>query len=192
MTTTKKAKAAGVNGTEKAGKSQKEHKGLNDMMGEGAEAAEKVYKIGAEIAAENYEKMVAMAQESVEAAMNAGSAGFKDSDDLTDFSKDNVDAFVKSGAVFTEGLQALNKTFADLTRLSVEQGMIATQAFLGCKTLADVAQVNSQIIKKNYDQAIEESRKLADMSVKLTEDVVTPLNERYSAAVDKFTKGLAA
>jgi hypothetical protein len=30
------------------------------------------------------------------------------------------------------------------------------------------------------------------MSIQLTEEVVTPLADRYNQAVDKFTKGMAA
>jgi len=193
MTSAKKAKTAGSNGAEKAAKSQKKpYKDLNEMMGEGTEAVEKAYKAGAEFATENYEKMVAMAQESVEAAMKTGSAVFKDYDDLTSFGKDNVDAWVKSGTVLAKGLQGFNKSLADLTRQSMEQSVIITQAFLSCKTLADIAKVNNEIVKKNYDQAIEESRRLTDMSIKLTEDVAAPLAERYNTAVDKLTKGIAA
>ena len=192
MTTTNEAKKIDSNGAEKAGKAQKSYKDINAMMGEGTEAVEKAYKAGAEIATENYEKIATMAQESVEAAVKAGSTVFKDYDDPTGFGKENVDAIVKSGAVFAQGVQVFNKTLADLTRQSMAQGVLTTQAFLSCKTLADVAEVNSKIVKKNFDQAIEESRKLSDMSIKLTEEVVSPLTERYNVAIDKFTKGLAA
>ncbi len=192
MTTTNEAKTTRANGTDKAAKSQKTFQDINDMMGEGTEAVEKAYKAGTEFATENYEKMIAMAQENVESAMKAGTTGFKDNDELTSFNKDNVDALVKSGTVLSQGLQAFSKSFADLTRLSMEQNMNAVQAFWGCKTIADVSEINSQIVKKNYDQAIKESRKLSDMSVKLTEEVATPLAERYTVAVEKFSKGFAA
>ncbi|MEL0106033.1 MAG: phasin family protein [Rhodospirillaceae bacterium] len=198
MTTAKKTKAAGANNagkeekTEKTESAQKAFKDLNEMMGEGTEAVEKAYQASAEIAAENYEKMMAMAQDNVEAAMNSGAAVFKDYDELTSFGKDNVDAFVKSGTIFAQGMQLFNKTMADLTRQTMEQGVQATQTFIGCKNFADVAKVNNDIVKKSYDQAITESRKLADMSIQLTEEVVTPLADRYNQAVDKFTKGMAA
>lgn len=195
MTTANKAEATGANGAKQSAKSEKAEKAfkdLNDMMGEGTEAIEKACKAGAEIATENYEKVVAMAQDNVEAAMKSGATVFKDYDELAGFGKDNVDAVVKSGTIFAQGMQVFGKTMADLTRQTMEQGVLATQAYIGCKTIADVAKVNNELVKKNYDQAIEESRKLADMSIQLTEEVVSPLADRYNQAVDKFTKGLAA
>ena len=192
MTTAQKAEAPETNDTKKAETAQKAFKEINDMMGEGKEAVEKAYKAGAEVASENYEKLMAMAQGNVDTAMKSGSAVFKDYDDVTSFGKDNVDAFEKSGTIFAQGMQVFSKTMADLTRQSVEQSIVATQALISCKTFADVAKVNNEIVKKNYKQAVEESQKLSDMSIKLTEDAVTPLTDRYNKAVDKFTKGLAA
>ncbi|MEX2451581.1 MAG: phasin family protein [Rhodospirillales bacterium] len=198
-TTTKKSKPTGAstgsNGAEKAPKAEKvtaAYKDVNEMMTESTEAIEKAYKAGTEIATENYEKMVAMAQENVEAAVKAGSAVFKDYDDMAGFSKKNVDAFVKSGTLWAQGMQDFGKIFSDMTRLSMEKSVVATQAFMSCKTLADVAKLNNEIVKKNYDQAIEDSRKLTDMSIKLTEEVTSPIAEQYNTAVDKITKSMAA
>jgi phasin family protein len=201
-TTTKKGKPTGAstgsNGAEKAEKAPKTekvtaaYKDVNEMMTESTEAIEKAYKAGTEIATENYEKMIAMAQESVEAAVKAGSAVFKDYDDMAGFSKKNVDAFVKSGTLWAQGMQDFGKMFSDMTRLSMEKSVVATQAFMSCKTLADVAKLNNEIVKKNYDQAIEDSRKLTDMSIKLTEEIASPIAEQYNTAVDKITKSMAA
>lgn len=162
------------------------------MMTESTEAIEKAYKAGTEIATENYEKIVAMAQESVEAAVKAGSAVFKDYDDMAGFGKKNVDAFVKSGTLWAQAMQDFGKTFSDMTRLSMEKSVVASQAFMSCKTLADVAKLNNELVKQGYDQAIEDSRKLTDMSIKMTEEVVSPIAEQYNSVVDKITKSMAA
>ena len=158
----------------------------------GKDNMETVVKATAEAAAMGYEQAVQSTKEHVEAAFKAGSDAFKGYEDVSAFNKDNVDALVKSGAVLAKGVQDFNSLWFDFAQTSLEDSIAATKALLGCKTLQQVAEVQSDLVKTSYDKLVAESRKMSDMSVKVAENAAKPIAGRVNVAVDKITKPLAA
>lgn len=158
----------------------------------GKEAVETVVKAGTDVATKGYEKAVAMSKEHVEAAHKAGTQAFKGYEDMVTFGKDNVDAAIKSGTILTRGVQDINKVLFGLAQAQLEESVAATKKILGCKSVKDVVEVQSDIAKANYAKFMAESRKLADMSVKLAEESVAPIAARVAVAVEKTTKPIAA
>lgn len=158
----------------------------------GKDNMETIAKASAEAAAKGYEQAVQTAKERVEAAFTAGSDAFKGYEDVAAFNKSNVDALVKSGAVLAKGAQDFNALWFGFAQASLEDGIAATKALLGCKTLQQVAEVQGDLVKSSYDKLVSESRKMSDMSVKVAENAAKPIAGRLNVTVEKFTKPLAA
>jgi phasin family protein len=158
----------------------------------GKEAMEHVVKASTEAATKGYEKAIAMSKEHVEAAVKAGTQAFKGYEDFVAFGKDNVDAVVKSGTILSKGVQDLNKVLFGLAQASLEDSVAATKKLLGCKSVKDAVEVQGELAKTNYTKLVAESRKISDLSVKIAEEAAAPIAARVTAAVDKFTKPLAA
>lgn len=158
----------------------------------GKETVEAAMKAGADVAAEGYEKVLAMTKENVDAIVKAGADAFKGYEDLIAFNKDNVDAFVKCGTLFAQGMQEINKVVLGLAQTSMEDGVNATKAMFACKSVKDVVAVQSDLAKNNYETLVTEGKKLSEMSLKLAETVGAPLAARVNLAVEKLTKPLAA
>ena len=68
----------------------------------------------------------------------------------------------------------------------------ATMKILGCKSVTDVIDVQTELARAGYAKAIEDSRRIADISVKLAEEAAQPLAQQASATVEKFSKPIAA
>ncbi len=158
----------------------------------GAEAVETVVKVGAQVAAKGYEKAVAIGREQVETAVKAGAGAFKGYEDLAGFGTDTVDAVMRSGAILARGAQAFNDVWFGLARASVEEAVGAAKALFGCKSVAEVVDVQTGLAKARYEKFVVDSRRFSDMSAKLAEDAAAPITERVTVAVKTFTKPLAA
>jgi len=158
----------------------------------GKETVEAAVKAGTEAAAKNYEQAVAATREQVEAAVKAGAEMFKGYEDVSGFSKENIDAVMASSAVLSKGLQDFNKTWFALAQDAMEQNVAATKKMLGCKNVAEVVEVQSDLAKANYDKAVTEGRKLSDMTIKLAEEATAPITSRVNSTVETFTKNFAA
>ncbi|MHC8509338.1 MAG: phasin family protein [Rhodospirillales bacterium] len=161
-------------------------------MAAGQETVEAAVKAGTDAAAKGYEKAVAMSKEHVEAAVKAGTEAFKNGEDLTAYNKDNLDAAMASGAVFAKGVQDMNKAFFALAQASMEDSAAATRRIMACKSLNDVFAVQSDLARTGYEKAVAESRRFSDMGVKLAEEAAAPVTQRVAVTVEKFAKPLAA
>ena len=182
MTTTKKtaAKAPSVNDQVEA------------AVNVGKETVEAAVKASADAAAEGYEKAVAMTREQMDAAVKAGTEFFKNSDELFAYGKDNVEAVMQSGTLWVKGVQDLNTMFFGMAQASIEDGVAATKALFGAKTVADVAKLQSDYAKASYEKAVAEGRKLTEASLKVAEGSYAPIGARVEATVEKFTHPIAA
>ena len=158
----------------------------------GKETVQTVVKTGADVAAKSVEKAVAMGQEQVAAVVKAGGEAFKNYEDVVAYNKDNVDALVKSNSILVKGVQDINKVLFGLAQKNMEDSVAMTKKLFGCKNVNDMVKIQNDLMKANYTKALDDSRKISDMAVKLAEEATAPLTDRVNVAVDKVTKPLAA
>lgn len=112
---------------------------------------------------------------------------FKGYDDAVAFGQANLDAVLKAGEVMSKGFEDMAGTVAKQTQAEVETNLAVAKDLLGCKTLQDVVEVQSNYLKGRYDAMMANTGKLADMAKKVSNDVAKPFNERVSATVDAAT-----
>ena len=99
---------------------------------------------------------------------------------------------MKSNAIFVKEIQDINTTLFGLAKTSLEDSVATTQKFFGCKTVADVMDAQAELAQSNYAKALEDSRKISDLSVKVAEAASKPITKQVNAAVEKFSKPIAA
>lgn len=136
-------------------------------------------------------KKTPTAAKQADAAVKAGADAFQGYEEVVAFAKDTVEAVMESSTILVKGVQEFNKVWFDLAQASVEQNVAATKALLGCKSVKELAEVQSGLVAKNYDVLVADSRKLSDMSVKLAEEAAKPVNARVNAAMDRLSKSVA-
>jgi phasin family protein len=163
---------------------------VESAVAAGREAVETVVNAGREAAARSYEKAVAMGKEQVEAAVKAGAEAFKGYEDVVSFGRDNVDAVVRSGTIIAKGVQDINKVWLGLAQTSMEEGMNAAKSLLGCRTVKEVFELQGEYARTNYAKLVGETRRVTDMTVRLSEEATTPIANRVNAAIEKLTKPL--
>ena len=113
-------------------------------------------------------------------------------DDIVAISQDNVEAFVKAGSLFAEGIQNINKAWFELAQESATNAANVVDETLSCKSLTEVLELQSNLSKNNYDKLMANSQKLPEMSQKLAEEVSQPIAERAQVASESFAKPFAA
>ena len=143
-------------------------------------------------AAESIEAAMAAGKETIETAVNAGTEAFKGYEDAIAYGKANVDAVMKSNAIFVKGVQDFNKVLFGLAQESIEDSVTASKKFLGCKTVQDAVETQTALATSNYAKVLKESGKITDLSVKLAEEVSQPIAKRVNETVEKFTKPIVA
>lgn len=156
------------------------------------ETVDQVVKASTEAATKSVERVVEVTQEHVAAAAKAGSDVFNAYDDVIAFGKENFDAVMEANSVFSTGLQNLNEEIFAIFQSSFEDNTNATQKIFACTTVQDVVALQNDLVQDSYTKAMDQTKKITDLSVKVTEESTAPLTTRVNVTVEKFAKPLAA
>lgn len=121
-------------------------------------------------------------QEKAKAAYEKSTATFGD---YNDFAKGNLDAFVESGKIFTSGMQGFSTDFVAESKSAFETLAGEAKELAAAKSPADFFKLNSEFVKKHFDNAVAYSSKQSEAALKFASDVAAPLSNRVSVAVEK-------
>lgn len=156
------------------------------------ETIDQVVKVSTDTATKSVEKAVEVNQEQVAATAKAGDDVLKAYEDVVSYGKDNFDAVLKASTVFTKGIQAMNTEVFAMMQTSFEENASVTKKVFACKSVQDVVALQNDLVQDNCTKALDQSSKITEMSVKLTEEATVPLTKRVNVTVEKFAKPLAA
>jgi phasin family protein len=167
--------------TKSAGKGGKGKADLPTVVASQTETAQAAIKAGADVST----KAIASGHDRTVAAA-------KGYENMTDFGKETVEAFVAVGTATAKGVEAINAEVLAFSKAHFEDSVAAAKAVLGAKTLKEVVDLQTDFAKSTFESYLQQSSKLGELTAKLTQEAFEPLNARFQAAVEKFVKPLAA
>lgn len=112
--------------------------------------------------------------------------------DAANFSRDGIEACIKSSSLWMKGCEDIMRTAMSLAQSSAEkQGKFVKEA-LASKTLNEWAEIQNKIAQTNFDDFMAGATKISELSVKILSECAEPVNNQASKAVRKVTETLAA
>jgi len=151
----------------------------------GSTMNEQFQKIAEIFNPKGFDQFLAPAKEQVEKAQ-AQSA--KVLEDVTKFQKDNLEAVVSASNVYAKGFETFGKAWYALTQETVEASAAVAKALLGAKTLKEAVDLQTDFAKTTFDKFVAEGTKLSEMSIKVANEALEPINARVNVAVEKLLK----
>jgi phasin family protein len=112
----------------------------------------------------------------------------KSTEDFVAFGQANLEAFVKSGQIWSAGVQELTKQIASSAKASFDESVSTFKAMSTAKSVKEAIDLQSSFAKAALEKAMAESNKLTDASIKLTEQTLAPITARVTVAVETFGK----
>jgi len=112
----------------------------------------------------------------------------KSTEDFVAFGQANLEAFVKSGQIWSAGVQELTKQIATSAKASFDESVSTFKAISTAKSVKEAMDLQSSFAKAALEKAMAESNKLTDASIKLTEQTLAPITARVTVAVETFGK----
>ena len=114
----------------------------------------------------------------------------KTAEEVLAFSQGNVEAFIKSGQIWSAGLQDLSKQMASSAQSSYEEAMAAFKALTTVKSLKEAVDLQVGLARSVMEKGVSESNKYSDASFKLAEQAIAPISSRVTLAVETFGKSV--
>ena len=131
------------------------------------------------------EQVAAQAKDAVESSM-------KSLDEMTEVARGNVEALLASARVAAAGFETLAAHISEVSRKSFEATTTTARAMTSVKTPNELFQMQSDFAKAQFDSAVSEFSKLTEMMVKMSGEVMEPVQNRVAITTDKvktaFTK----
>ncbi len=112
----------------------------------------------------------------------------KSTEDLVAFGQANAEAFLKSSQIWASGMQEISKAFASTAKTSFDESVSTLKAMTAAKSVKEAMEMQAAFAKTAFEKAMAESNKMADASIKLTEQALAPITARVTVAVEKFGK----
>ncbi len=111
--------------------------------------------------------------------------GTKMIEELNDFTKGNVEAFVAAGRAAAKGAETLGQNAAEFSRKSFEEATRALKTISAAKSPTEFFKLQNEFAKSQFDAAIAEASKVSETFVKIFGDIAEPISSRVAVAADK-------
>ena len=131
---------------------------------------------------EDFQGFVADAQSKAQEAFEKSTSMFGD---YTEFAKGNAEAVVESGKILVEGLQDFGTNLTAEGRSAFETVSGDMKSLAASKNPSDFLKAQSEMARKNFDNAVAYGSKNTEALLKLASDVMAPISGRVSVAVEK-------
>lgn len=168
-------------------------KSAQETLEAAAEAQKKTIddaiQAGTDAFAKGYEEFYNTAREQMDKAQKSA---FENFDQFSDFSRENVEAMIVSSNIVAKGFEVVGKEFAAYAQNAAEANMAAAKKLSAAKNPQELMDLQADWAKTAFDGFVAESTKLQDISVKVSNQAVQPINERINKAVETFAKPIAA
>jgi phasin family protein len=112
----------------------------------------------------------------------------KTAEEFVAFGQGNVEAYMKASQIWATGVQDLSKQLAATAQASFNDTMASFKALSTVRSIKDAVELQSALARTTLEKTMNESGKLTEASLKLTEQAMAPIAARVSMAVDTFTK----
>lgn len=162
-----------------------------DVMSFSTDAMRKIMEQSGMSAALPQDQLNAFGQQSAEQIAKSAETASRSVEDMVDLSKKNADAAVKAGDIAVSSSKNMGAEFINFANRSFSQNVELSKELFGCRTLNDMFDLQSKIVKSNMDDFFSESVKFSEMVFQCAEQVSEPLNERVSETAERLNKTLS-
>jgi phasin family protein len=89
----------------------------------------------------------------------------------------NTEVILYSSAAVGKCMTAVSREYFEFVRRQIENNMQRMNELWNCRTPQDFAALQTDLVRQSFEGALESSRRMADMSMKLVDDAATHIRE---------------
>jgi phasin family protein len=134
--------------------------------------------------------------ETIESALHTSAEAMKDGfekvsknyEQIMTFGKDNTEAVIKAATAAGKGIETINGQIFAYMRKSLEDGMSATKAVVGAKSVDEALHLQSEFGKNAFQVYVDEMAKFGETALSITKSAAMPLQARASAFAEAVSR----
>ena len=108
--------------------------------------------------------------------------------DFAAINHDALETIVKTNTAAAKGFESFTKYFAGLAGKSFEDAVAAGKKLATAKSVVEFMQIQTKLAQDSMEVALEEGKKVSELTASIAKDVTSPLSERFKLGADVVTK----
>jgi len=108
--------------------------------------------------------------------------------DLTRQATRNLEAITETGSVLARGFQEVSREWVELAQHRLQKNAEGLTRLAQCRNLQDLAAVQTEIVRENLQEMIDNSRRIAERSMQVAQDAAQVITAESSKAAERFRR----
>ena len=112
-------------------------------------------------------------------------------ENLTEIAKANVEAMAEAGRIAAAGAKTIGQDVIASSRSGLGQASEAVKTLADAKSPTEFFQLQSDLVRSQFDRFVSESSKLTEQVVKLAGEAIQPISNRASVNAERVNELMA-
>jgi hypothetical protein len=173
---------------EQVGTVQRVTEDAAETMKAGVEGAQTVLRIMQEAMVNSVRAASELTRRSTGQALQMFGRPDRDAAGRTEEASHNLGTVAQSGTAFTRGLQDVSEEVFERSQQRLQRNLDGLQALARCRSMTDLVEVQSTLLRDNLELTVENSRRIAELTIQMTggaADTVTVSAEKTAQRVSR-------
>jgi hypothetical protein len=107
---------------------------------------------------------------------------------LTEEAAHNLRAVAQSGTALARGLQEVSREVVTRSQQRLQRNLDGLQALARCRSMTDFVEVQSSLLRDNLEQTVENSRRLAELTLQMTDEATKTVTVQADKTAQRFNR----
>jgi hemerythrin-like domain-containing protein len=107
---------------------------------------------------------------------------------LSEEAAHNLRAAAQSSTALARGLQEVSREVVDRSQKRLQRNLDGLQALARCRSMTDFVEVQSTLLRDNLEQTMENSRRLAELTIQMTEEATRTVTVQAEKTAQRFNR----
>lgn len=157
----------------------------------GGEAVKDLLADSANEAKKAQQKAIELSRESATKIVKSADVLGKVASEICEISRENAETAVQCGNLTSSFAKNLSSQFFEYANRAFSDNLELSKEFFTCRTLNDMFDLQSKIMKSNIDNFLCEANKVSDMLFEYGNETIEPVSERISQSSEQLSKAVA-
>ncbi|WP_134500277.1 phasin family protein [Microvirga pakistanensis] len=107
---------------------------------------------------------------------------------LSEEAAQNLRAVAQSSSALVRGLQDVSREVADRSQKRLQRNLDGLNALARCRSMTDLLEVQSSLLRDNLEQTVENSRRIAELTLQMAEEATRTVTVQVEKTTERVSR----